>query len=84
MILITIIHIIAIAINVILAVFILSQNRRNATNIIFALLNIAIAFWTLGNIETSLAYSAEMQLFWVRMVMFSAVILYFFLLVNSN
>ncbi|HEX5430093.1 MAG TPA: ATP-binding protein [Patescibacteria group bacterium] len=71
---ITIIHIIAIAINIILAIVVI-RNRHNPANIIFAFLNFSIAFWTMANIETSLVESASMQLFWVRMVMFSAVVL---------
>lgn len=57
--------------NAILAFVILRKNYKSATNIIFSILAISLAFWSLGNYIALQPGSESTRLFWVRFVMFA-------------
>lgn len=58
---------------VLIAAIVLIKNKKNLLNIIFALLNIAVALWAIANYFSLHTQSDSQILFWIRMTMFLAI-----------
>ncbi len=67
--------VLTIFVDIILGVVVYLNNRKSSTNIIFALLNLATVFLISSNLLGTYIPDLTTKLFWVRMVMFSAVCL---------
>lgn len=67
------VSIVSVFVCILLSVITLSTNRKSATNLVFSLLNLSLALWTISNFLGTYFTVYDQKLFWVRMVMFSAV-----------
>ncbi|HRY62715.1 MAG TPA: ATP-binding protein [Candidatus Paceibacterota bacterium] len=70
-----IISTLSVVFNLLLGLVVFLNNRKSATNVIFAFLNIFLAFFLASNLLSTQPSDYSEKLMWVRLVMFTAIFL---------